>query len=436
MDKLMDMAKRVSDQVEVYSLQQISDGVSFENAKLKDIESTDQAGVSLRIVKDGKLGFSYTKNLLNREELLSHAIDSLRGGVEAPLDFPQTKVTPRLETIDASMEGLSNATLVEECTRVCEQLKSRTTGQINLSAHRAIGNRRLINSQGTDLTSTSSFYSLGAEILYPGSYAAIHRPLISKRFEKPSEEHLNFMLELYNQSSSEITPPAGKMKVLFLPETWYTLLWRLESATNGRNIYQKTSPLLEKMGERIFDEKLTIVDDPLNDRLPGARGFDDEGIPCRPLTIIDRGVLKTFYYDLFYAKKLNALPTGHGYKSAMWGGETISFKPGPSLAHLHIKPGSQSFPELLRSLNKGVVIAGVMGAHSGNILNGDYSVGLSPGLYVERGEIVGRVKDAMVAGNIFDTLKNVIALEDTAHPGYGGVFPAVLFDNVSVATKH
>ena len=87
-------------------------------------------------------------------------------------------------------------------------------------------------------------------------------------------------------------------------------------------------------------------------------------------------------------------------------------------------------------MNRGVVIAGVMGAHSGNILNGDYSVGLSPGLYVERGEIVGRVKDAMVAGNIFDTLKNVIALEDTAHPGYGGVFPAALFDNVSVATKH
>ena len=130
------------------------------------------------------------------------------------------------------------------------------------------------------------------------------------------------------------------------------------------------------MDEGIFDEKLTIVDDPLNDRLPGARGFDDEGIPCRPLTLVDEGVLKTFYYDLFYAKKLNALPTGHGYKSAMWGGETVSFKPAPSLSHVHIKPGTHSFRGLVRSMDKGVVIAGVMGAHSGNILNGDYSVGL------------------------------------------------------------
>jgi PmbA protein len=91
---------------------------------------------------------------------------------------------------------------------------------------------------------------------------------------------------------------------------------------------------------------------------------------------------------------------------------------------------------MIATMEKGVIVAGALGGHSGNILNGDYSIGLAPGLYVEDGRIVGHVKDAMVAGNIFDTLKTVIALEDTGHPGYGGVFPAVLFDNVSVATKH
>jgi len=55
-------------------------------------------------------------------------------------------------------------------------------------------------------------------------------------------------------------------------------------------------------------------------------------------------------------------------------------------------------------MDTGILIAGVMGAHSGNILNGDFSIGLSPGVYVEKGEIRGHVKDAMVAGNIFDTM--------------------------------
>jgi len=81
-----------------------------------------------------------------------------------------------------------------------------------------------------------------------------------------------------------------------------------------------------------------------------------------------------------------------------------------------------------------VIVAGALGAHSGNILNGDYSIGLAPGLYVEDGNIVGHVKDAMVAGNIFDTMKRVVEIENEQHPGSGGMFPAILFEHVSIAT--
>lgn len=88
------MAKTVSDQAEIYSLDETTDGISFENAKLKDIESKAQSGLSLRIIKDGKLGFAYTKNLLNREELLQNAADSLKGGVEALFNLPLPKDLP------------------------------------------------------------------------------------------------------------------------------------------------------------------------------------------------------------------------------------------------------------------------------------------------------------------------------------------------------
>lgn len=435
MEKLLEMAQRVADQAEVFFIQDEADGASFENGRLKDIESKDQSGISLRLIKDDKVGFAYTKNLLDRGEFVQNALDSLKGGVEAPLDFPLTRKVPSLNTYDASIESLSNSALVEECTRVCEGMVPKTTGQINLSASRGIVRRRLINNHGTDLSARFSYYSLNAEILYPGSYSAIHRPLVRKKFEKAPVSYIQFLLDLYNSSLPEVTLPTGRMRVLFLPETLYALIWRLESATNGRNVYQKVSPLINKIGEAIFDEKLTIEDDPLDDRWPGARAFDDEGTACRSLPIVNRGVLKNFYYDLFYARKMTASPTGHGYKSAMWGGETVSFKPAPSLAHLFIRPGDRSLAALIKTMDKGVIVAGVMGAHSGNILNGDFSVGLSPGLYVEGGEIRGHLKDAMVAGNIFEVMKKIIAMEDVLHPTYGGMFPAILFDDVSVATK-
>jgi PmbA protein len=435
MERLLEMARRVADQAEVFSIQEEANGTGFENARLKDIDSKDQSGISLRIIKGDKVGFAYTKNLLDRQDFLHNALDSLKGGVEAPLDFPLTREVPSLDTYDPSVEALSNSSLVEECTRVCEELVPRTTGQINLSASRGIVTRRLMNSQGTDLSARSSYYSFHVEILYPGSYSAIHRPLVSKKFETAPERYLRFLLDLYNPSLPEITIPTGKMKVLFLPETLYTLLWRLESATNGRNVYQKVSPLIDKIGETIFDKTLTIDDDPLDDRRPDARASDDEGTPCRKLSIVSGGVLKNFYYDLLYARKLKVSPTGHGYKSAMWGGETVSFKPAPTLAHLRVSPGDRSLPALFKIMDQGVVVAGVMGAHSGNILNGDFSVGLSPGLYVERGEIRGHLKDAMVAGNVFEVMKKIIALEDVLHPTYGGTFPAILFEDMSVATK-
>jgi PmbA protein len=89
----------------------------------------------------------------------------------------------------------------------------------------------------------------------------------------------------------------------------------------------------------------------------------------------------------------------------------------------------------VQSIDKGIIIAGALGAHSGNIPNGDFSVGVSPGLYIEKGEIVGHVKDAMAAGNIYDILKNIVERENMLHPCSGGNFPSLLFDNITVTVK-
>lgn len=102
MEKLLQMAKKVCDKAEVYSHENTHNSVSFENAKLHDIDSAFQSGFSLRIIKNGKLGLAYTKNLLNREELLQNALTSLEGGVEVNYSFPLTQEIPQLESFDPS----------------------------------------------------------------------------------------------------------------------------------------------------------------------------------------------------------------------------------------------------------------------------------------------------------------------------------------------
>lgn len=435
MEQLLEMARKRVDQAEVYALDEISDEVRFEDGRLKEIESKSQSGISLRVIRNGKLGFAYTKNLIEPEETLQNALDSLKGGVEAPPCLPSTQLDLSLETYDPSIEGLTNARIVDECRRICEFLVPRVSGQINLSAGRRIVRLRILNSMGTELSSVFSFYGLSTEILYPGTYASIHREHVGKSFVEADEAYLRHLLDLYLPSTREVDPPGGRMKVLFLPESMYVLIWRVESATSGRNVYLKVSPIMDRLGEKVFDEKLTIYDDPLHDELPGARAFDDEGVPCRRWSIVEKGVVTHFYYDLTYGAKMGVGSTGHGYKAGMWGGERVSVKPAPSLEHLYLETGNKSFWDLVKAMDRGVIVAGAMGAHSGNIQNGDFSVGLSPGLYVENGEIVGRVKDAMVAGNIFEVMKEVVDLEDRAHPASSGTFPAVLFEGIRVATR-
>ena len=429
MEELLEIARKASDQAEVYSLDQTGDSVSFENAKLKDIDNKLQSGISLRIIKDGKLGFAFTRNLISGEELLQNALDSLKGGVEAGFDLPAVQDMVQLDAYNPAIESLTSATIIDECNRICEMLAPKANGQINVDACRMTSRLRLLNSNGIDLSSRSSLYYCHTSIMYPGSYSSLSRSIVSKDFEEIPDEDLNFILHTYNKSLEEANPRGRKMKVLFLPDTMYGLIWRLQSATNGKTIYEKKSPVSEKMGQEIFDRKLTVYNDPLNNKIPGARSFDDEGTPCRYFPVVENGVLKNFYYDLQYAEKLKASPTGHGFRGG------IVSKPSPSLGHLFIKPGDKSLLELIGSMDRGIIIAGLLGAHSGNIPNGDFSMGLSPGLYVEGGEIVGNVKDAMVAGNIYDVMKNVLAIEDTLYPANTGNFPAVLFDSVSVATK-
>jgi PmbA protein len=436
MEKLLEMAKRAADQAEVYSIGYSSSSVSFNDAKLHDIETNFLSGVSLRIIKNGRLGFAYTRNLTDRQELLDNALCSLDGGVEAPYDLPDAGKTGEIDTCDPAVKNLTGADLLEEAKRVCTVLKSRSDGEITAVSFANQESLRILNSRGADISRKSSSAGTYGDIIYPGSGSGIGRYHLAKGFTQMPDFLMDEMTDLFGKGRETVRADGGKMQVLFMPGSMITLLWRIISGLSGRSLYEKITPAAEKLGQRIFSQKLTITDDPLNDGYPGARSFDDEGVPCRPLTLVDRGVLKGFYYDLKYADKMGVSSTGHGYRSGPWGGDPLTAKPGPFPSHLFIKPGAASLARLIAMMDRGIIVEGALGAHSGNIPNGDYSIGVSPGLYVEKGQIAGRIKDAMVTGNIYQTLDSVVELGDTLSPSFAGAWvPPLLCDGVSVTTR-
>ncbi len=427
MERLLEIARKQADAVTVYQESGTHDSVGFENGRLKSVDSGMNSGTALMVAKDGKQGFAYTRNLIDREGLVRDAVAALAGGVEAAGDLPQPVKLPQLDTSAEQVGG--NSVLVDECRRMTDYLSSRVTGQVNLGASRSASEVRVLTSSGVDARTRSTHYFAMAGVLFPGSYSGIRRVFFAKAFAPFPEAELEFVADMYNASEKETKGVSGRTRVLFLADAVYALVWRLRAGTNAKSVYEKVSPLAGRTGEKMLSDKLTLIDDSLDDSLPGARAFDEEGTPCRSLKLFESGVLRGFYNDRFYAHKTGTEPTGHGYRS------DITARPAPSLEHLALAPGDQSLEGLLKLMGRGVVVTGVMGAHSGNILNGEYSVGLAPGLWVEDGAIVGLVKDAMVSGNVYEDLKNVLAVGDRVYDSPMGRFPALLLDNVSFSTR-
>uniref|UniRef100_A0A7V3RIB3 TldD/PmbA family protein n=1 Tax=candidate division WOR-3 bacterium TaxID=2052148 RepID=A0A7V3RIB3_UNCW3 len=437
MEKFLSYVQKRVDQAELYYYESELNHITFEDGKVKELEGTIQSGYSLRVIKDNTLGFAYTKNLNNPDLLLEGALNSLKAKTHTNLKFPENRVAKRLNVYDESIEGLDTEMIVNEGKRVIEIIKSRLNAKVDIHIAYGIQKIAIENSNGTEISEKFSFYRFICNIVFPNTASGIDYILKDKKFSSVPDTELNELIEIYQRAIPERKLKSGMMKVLFLPDTLYALLWRLASGTAGNNIYYKKSPLINKIGEKIFSEELTIYEDPHNDYYPFARSFDDEGTPTRKLMLIENGILKNFYYDLYYADKLGVEPTGNGYKSAMWGGEYAALKPVPSLEHTFIEPGKKSFFELIQSMDYGIIVFGVLGAHSGNIPNGDFSIGIEPCLLVEGGEITGRVKNTMIAGNIYDAMKNVIEIENKLHPVIlsGTALPAILFDGITVVSS-
>jgi len=271
-------------------------------------------------------------------------------------------------------------------------------------------------------------------LAYPGTGASLYRVGSAQRFTLISDESLDFIADVYQRSQNQISVPSGPGQVLFMPGAMFTLTWRLIVGTSGRSVLRKESPLAGRLGQTIAHPTLSFVDDPWNVGFPGARAFDDEGTPTKPLSLIENGVLKSFFYDRLYAKKANQPPTGHGYKCAGgFSGNDLATPPQPSLQHPTIKPGKSSFADLVKMMDHGVIVFGPLGPHSGNIPNGDFSLASRLAWSSKRGKSSVAPKTPWLPAMSTRRSKNVIGIGSLVEHENMGNYPPVLFDGVSIS---
>lgn len=209
---------------------------------------------------------------------------------------------------------------------------------------------------------------------------------------------------------------SGQMPIVFDKDNAAGLLGLFAAAVSGTSVASGTSFLSDKMGQKIFSDNITIVDDPHMNKGLASRPFDAEGIATEKLTLVEDGVLKSWILSLAPARKLGLESTGHA------GGTT----------NLYIENGSESVADLVADIDEGFYVTGLMG-HAKDIVTGNYSIGAS-GFRIKDGKIDKSqpVSEVTIAGNLADMFLEMRPANDLDKTGSSTASPTLRFDGMTL----
>jgi PmbA protein len=433
MEDILAQAKRVAEEAEVFAVTSEETSVQFEANRLKHIQSKQSTSIALRIVRQGKIGYSASTRLDDSQDLVNMAVETAQFGMPARFEFPSPASYPEIEVLDPDIESVSINDMIKLGEELIAPVTSHTPDILcEAQVTKSLVSVHIINSRGGQANYRITIFSLGVEgslirdtdMLFVGESQSSCHPLPDSRVVA---EIVLWQLELAENRASV---SSGSLPVIFTPNgVASTLISPLIAAFNGKLVLQGASPIGNKLGQPVFDEKLWLWDDPTIAYRPGSRPCDDEGVPSRRTPLIEQGTIVNFLYDLQTAALARTQSTGNGSRNR--GG-----LPTPSPSAFIVAPGSTTLDEMVRDMKEGLVIEHLMGAEQGNILGGDFSGNVLLGYKVENGKIVGRVKDTMVSGNVYQVLKQIIAIGN--EPKWVGGFlstPHLYCPSLSVASK-
>jgi PmbA protein len=216
---------------------------------------------------------------------------------------------------------------------------------------------------------------------------------------------------------------SAQVPVIYDPRVSGGLLGHLSSAINGAAVARGTSFLKDKMGQRLFPESVTIVDDALRKRGLRSKPFDAEGVATRRREIVSGGILTGWILDMRSARQLELKTTGNAARST-------ASPPSPSSTNLYMEAGAISPEELISSVDDGFYVNELIG-FGVNGVTGDYSRGAA-GFWIEKGEIAYPVSELTIAGNLNDMFAHMTAANDLVLR-YGTDAPTIRIDGMTIA---
>lgn len=413
---LVERARRAgADTADAVYIADASESISVRLGKLEDVQRSESEHIGLRVFSGQRSASIGSSDLSDAalDELAARAVAMARAAPEdpyaglAPQDLLFTGPFPDLDLDEAeepSPQALrAQAEAAEDAARAISGVTN--SDGVGAGAGRAVV--ALSTSHGFHGAYGGSSRSISASVV-AGEGSGMQRDYAwrSARYsaDLPSAESIGTLAG--ERTVARLNPgklKSGPMPVVFDPRVSGTLIGHLLGAIGGPSIARRSSFLLGKLDDQLFDSSIVITDNPLRLRGLRSRPFDGEGLKTAPRNLVEGGRLTGWLMESASARQLGLAPTGHAAR----GGSGV---PGVSATNVHLAAGSVSPAELMADIKDGVYVTDLIGMGV-NGVTGDYSRGAS-GVRIVNGQLAGPVAEFTIAGNLIDMFKALTPAND------------------------
>lgn len=445
-DELLDLAefavnfaiKAGADEAEAFIYNEFSIAVNIERGQIVRNFSIQDHGVGIRVISNKALGFAYTNMILDKtavEKTIKQAVKIAQvskpdeGWWRLPIKKPCTSA---VSLFDDKIARLSSNELVEMASLMLKAAESRDPrvfpieGEVRASCiSKAIANSNGVCDFDRGTIMECSLATIASEKgeVSPVCFEFNLERSLSVNPEWVGSEAARLAILSLNAKKIE----TKNMKVILAHEAIQQLLrYTLVNAIKADYVQRDQSVLKDKIGEQVASELITIYDDGLLDGGLRTWKFDGEGVPQQKTPIIERGVLRGLIYDSYTAYREGKESTGNAFRAS------YMFTPSVEPTNFRILPSGKSPEELIGEVDDGLFVYSLQGAHSSNPVNGDFSVVATPAWRIKNGELSHAVRGVMLAGNVFEVIKNVSALANNERKVGSIVAPWILVENIRV----
>jgi TldD protein len=417
--KTIDSMDSKADYVDIRVNESTNNIIVMKDGKIQEIRSGSDFGGSVRVLKNGSWGFGYTTQISKLDEMAQSALKlakSLTSDVEITKVEPsndnvkfKAKLLPSTVSLDEKKEVMKDA----EAAANIEKIVSTTVNYVD-----GEGTTIYLNSEGSSLSVEESRVAmfLNAVASEQGNIQFGHKSIGGS---KGYEVIKNYDIEEFGRTAaskavrllSATSPPSGSFPVVLDPElTGVFIHEALGHASEADLILQNDSILKGKMGTQIGSKLVTIVDDASMDAF-GYYPYDAEGVKTSENILVKDGVLSSLLSSRETASKLSIKSSGNARSS-------IGEQPIVRMSNTYLKPGDQTFEELLEGMKDGIYLKGSRGGQV-DTGKGIFQFNAAESFIIKNGEIKDPLRDVSLSGSIMEILNNVEALGSDFKMGVG-----------------